>query len=524
MRGRVRLRCSRWAGSASCAQRGLAEVFAAADADLAVAAGGAALAERAGLAIVGVKRATRAPSARGAAGPGLVDRRRLALRAGDVSAVEVDRRTRPCAIVSVVGRCRCCAAARAPRSRVARVARGLRCCRRRCRRAPAAGAARGLLLDQRGGVVAVVLVAGRDRDRGHHRRLRVGRDVQLVAGEAARVGLAAVAHLGVVRGDDLPRPAAVPRPRPSLVVVGARTPGRRSRATAARPRRPPRQRRAPGRARRPAARAGRRWRPRPASLRGRLVVPVRRPASRAGARSRTPTPRAAARPRRASSARDGVDQLAHRGADQRDRVLDRRRAEHRRGVDDLLDRALQQPELGGQLERALEHDPFLAVQQQPRAELDQARRVKPGMIDRQIQRDLPAQIKPQRLHRAPVREPVAIGQQQHLGQQARRDRRAPPARRIALGEVLVADDPIAVLGQQRVDRALRPTAPRTTPRQRTPADVRSRQASTTLRNRRFTAKSTVQTGRIPRRHAPTFSAVSDEFAPLGRAPLPPGAG
>src|SRR4051812_40641915 len=84
------------------------------------------------------------------------------------------------------------------------------------------------------------------------------------------------------------------------------------------------------------------------------------------------------------------------------------------------------------------------------------------MVDRQIQRHLPAQIKAQRLHRAPVRQPVAIGQQQHLREQARSDRRPPPPRRIALREILVADDPIAVAGQQRVDRVLRqkPRAPR----------------------------------------------------------------
>jgi hypothetical protein len=40
-------------------------------------------------------------------------------------------------------------------------------------------------------------------------------------------------------------------------------------------------------------------------------------------------------------------------------------------------------------------------------------------------------------------------------EQARGDRRAALALRVAPGEVLVADDPIAVLGEQHVDRALR---------------------------------------------------------------------
>jgi hypothetical protein len=77
------------------------------------------------------------------------------------------------------------------------------------------------------------------------------------------------------------------------------------------------------------------------------------------------------------------------------------------------------------------------------------------VVDRQVKRHLPAQIEANRLHRPLVGEPVAIGQQQHLGEQARRDRRAALARRVALGEVLVADDPIAVLGQQAIDRVLR---------------------------------------------------------------------
>src|SRR4051812_33559908 len=59
-------------------------------------------------------------------------------------------------------------------------------------------------------------------------------------------------------------------------------------------------------------------------------------------------------------------------------------------------------------------------------------------------------------------QPVAIRQQQHLGQQTRRDRRTTPPLRVALREVLVTHDPIAVPGQQRIDRVLRqqPRAPR----------------------------------------------------------------
>jgi hypothetical protein len=81
--------------------------------------------------------------------------------------------------------------------------------------------------------------------------------------------------------------------------------------------------------------------------------------------------------------------------------------------------------------------------------------VEARVIDRQIERHLPAQIEANRLHRPLIGEPVTVGEQQHLRQQAGRNRRAAMALRIALREVLVADDPIPVLGEQRVDRALR---------------------------------------------------------------------
>jgi hypothetical protein len=77
------------------------------------------------------------------------------------------------------------------------------------------------------------------------------------------------------------------------------------------------------------------------------------------------------------------------------------------------------------------------------------------MIDRQTERDLPAQIPSHRFHRLLVRQAGAVLQQHHLGQLRRRDRRAPHPPRVALSEILVAHDPIAVLSQQREKRALR---------------------------------------------------------------------
>src|SRR6188472_3766998 len=73
----------------------------------------------------------------------------------------------------------------------------------------------------------------------------------------------------------------------------------------------------------------------------------------------------------------GIQQLAHPGPHQRHRVLDRGGAQHGGGIDDLLDRPVEQPPLTGQLERALEHHPLFTAQQEPGAELDQAGRVKP---------------------------------------------------------------------------------------------------------------------------------------------------
>ena len=113
---------------------------------------------------------------------------------------------------------------------------------------------------------------------------------------------------------------------------------------------------------------------------------------------------------------DRVEQLANTGADERDRVLHRGGAQHRRRVEDLLDRSAEQAKLARQLERALEDDPLLAVQKQTRPELDQARRVEALVVERQPERDLPAQIEAHRLHRLPVRQTAAVGEEQDLGE------------------------------------------------------------------------------------------------------------
>src|SRR5712692_10735517 len=119
---------------------------------------------------------------------------------------------------------------------------------------------------------------------------------------------------------------------------------------------------------------------------------------------------------------DRIEQLANRTANQRRRVLHRRGAEHRRRVEDLLDLPADQAKLGRELERALEDDPLLAVQEQARPELDQARRVEALVVERQTQRNLPAKIEAHRLHRLPVRKTAAVGEQQDLGERTGRNR------------------------------------------------------------------------------------------------------
>ena len=115
----------------------------------------------------------------------------------------------------------------------------------------------------------------------------------------------------------------------------------------------------------------------------------------------------------------------------------------------------QHPKLLRHGQRVLQRQALLAVQQQPGAELGQRRRVEPAVIDRQAQGDLPAQIPRDVLHRLLIRAARPVLHQQHLGQQRRRDRRPAAIGRVAVGEVLVAHDPIAVLGQQREERPLR---------------------------------------------------------------------
>src|SRR5205085_1111442 len=75
----------------------------------------------------------------------------------------------------------------------------------------------GLLVDQLTGVVPVVLVARRERDRRHNWYLSVGGGVHLVTGELLSGSLAAMAHLRVMRRDDLAHPTPPAHPRDIVI-------------------------------------------------------------------------------------------------------------------------------------------------------------------------------------------------------------------------------------------------------------------------------------------------------------------
>ena len=83
------------------------------------------------------------------------------------------------------------------------------------------------------------------------------------------------------------------------------------------------------------------------------------------------------------------------------------------------------------------------------------------VIDRQPERDLPPQIPRHRLHRLLIRRPVRCWNSITFANNDGRIDGRPIRRRVALREVLIAHDPITVLGQQRKERALRQRPPNT---------------------------------------------------------------
>ena len=71
---------------------------------------------------------------------------------------------------------------------------------------------------------------------------------------------------------------------------------------------------------------------------------------------------------------------------------------------------------------------------------------------------LPAEVDLQAVGCFAIRQPLEGLQHHHGGDQARRDRRSPPHRvRVEVGEVVVGEEAISLVGQQPVDRALAET-------------------------------------------------------------------
>ena len=154
--------------SSERAHRVLAEVLAAADADRPPTSGRTPSSQRAGLARIACE-AREALAAR--VGP--LHPRRLAAWAGDRARLEVDRECvlsrspRPSARSSRPGR--------APRPSDRRAPRGSRCCRRRCRRSPAAGDPARALRRPASSRPDRRARSRRDADRGEQRRFGGGR-------------------------------------------------------------------------------------------------------------------------------------------------------------------------------------------------------------------------------------------------------------------------------------------------------------------------------------------------------------
>jgi hypothetical protein len=151
----------------------------------------------------------------------------------------------------------------------------------------------------------------------------------------------------------------------------------------------------------------------------------------------------------------GVDQLLDPRPHQPHRVPGRGGTEHRRRIDDLLGRGIQQPQLLGQRKRVLKRQALLAVQQQAGPIARQRARAPARVVDRQPERNLPAQVPRHRLHRPLIRAARPILQQQHLGQLRRRDRGTADAVGVTVGEILIPHDPLAMLGQQSEQRTIR---------------------------------------------------------------------
>lgn len=144
-------------------------------------------------------------------------------------------------------------------------------------------------------------------------------------------------------------------------------------------------------------------------------------------------------------------QLADCGAQLRHRVLgghrvvDRRRVEHPHPL-------AHQPGLDGHRLDVFEQPPRPFPYPQPVPQTDQGRRVERHRRSVDPSRGLPGQVPLQAVARLLVRQALMGLEQHHRGQHPRRDRGATPSRLLVqVCEVVVTEEPVAVIGQQPVD-------------------------------------------------------------------------
>ena len=279
-------------------------------------------------------------------------------------------------------------------------------------------------------------------------------DVALVAVEASRGALAAVAGVGIDRGYDTVRCDTTRDAHPpvgALLEVLAQDRGQQlNRLGGGSAQVPPLHRRE--------HRRGVRGEPCHQRLTRSGVLPVAirlrsRRVSVAAAKHRPQLLLKAPRSRRRQ-------RPTHRAGQHRDSVLSGHRVIHRRRVEHPPQR--QRPRLAGRVERHIEDPPRAPRSRQTRPHAHQHRMAEPPRIERQTTaRVLPARIELERRHRLTIRQPEPALEHHHRRHHPRRHT-ATPTRRKQISEQRIREQPIPLTEQQPENRPLRHPAPHKT--------------------------------------------------------------
>ncbi len=290
-------------------------------------------------------------------------------------------------------------------------------------------------------------VAGGDGGVGDDLGVGVHSDVALVAVEASRGALAAVAGVGIDRGYDTVRCDTTRDAHPpvgALLEVLAHDRGQQlsglGRVSAQRPALHRREHR-----------RGVRGEPCHQRLARSPVLPVAirlrsRRVGVAAAKHRSQLLLKAPRGRRGQ-------RLTHRAGQHRDSVLSGHSVIHRRGVKHPPQR--QRPRLAGRVERHIEDPPRVLRSRQTRPHAHQHRMTKtPGIEPQAPARVLPAHIELERRDRLTIRQPEPALEHHHRRHHPRRHT-ATPTRRKQISEQRIREQPIPLTEQQRENRPLR---------------------------------------------------------------------